>query len=370
MYFLADVVADRANFGFEDEREVAYNYVYVSACVLNAILDVGIMLFLAYRIMIGIGAHTADDRLLSSLHDFREIFEAYPLQKIFGELLYEYSFPACFAIPFFVEGLLTIGAPYQLNKMLVLSHDEVQGRVAEQTMTYFLPMNLGRYGDIILNMILCSLVFFCPGGFTLPLFLAFFVSHCCIYMYDQWRVLRATPTFFYASKEVDKFGQLQLIIPTVILEGCFFFRFSQMYPSDVLSGWLLYFLGFAAAAIHCAVHYACVIYLVPMFDPDPHEPSTKTYAEIAASHPMTWFSVNPVHCLRSKYIYKHNPPNIYCINGKEHLQKSNEKIGAYFQELKYGQSYKASNKEEEEQAKFEDEDEKRVIQKGEEEADY
>jgi len=372
MYFLADVVADRANFGFADEREIAYNYVYVSAVVLNAILDVGIILFLSYRIMIGIGAHTADDRLLASLNDFRDIFESYPIQKVFGELLYEYSFPACFLCPFVLEGLFTICVPYNIMKHIVLSHDEVQGRVAEQSMVYFLPMNLGRYGDIILNMILCALVFFCPGGFTLPLFLAFFFCHCCIYMYDQWRVLRATPTFHYASTEVDRFGQLQLIIPTVTLGGCLFFRCSQMYPSEVLSGWLLYGLGFAAAAIHCGVHYACVKFLVPMFSPDPHEPSTKTYGEIAATHCMTWFSANPVHCLRSKYIYKDNPPHIHCINGKEHLQKSNEKIGAYFQELGYGASYKVTKavQEEETQAKIEDEDEKRAIQEDEEEPDY
>ena len=35
----------------------------------------------------GIGAHTADDRLLSSLDSFQDIFESYPIQKIFGELL-------------------------------------------------------------------------------------------------------------------------------------------------------------------------------------------------------------------------------------------------------------------------------------------
>lgn len=360
MYFLADFISHRAMFSFEDDREIAYNYVYVTAVVLNSVLDIGILLWLSYKIMIGIGAHTADDRLLANLNDFRDIFESYPIQKIFGELLYEYSFPACFCIPFILEGVCTIFLPHLISKNILLSHDEVQGRDAERTMVYFLPMNLGRYGDIILNMILCTLVFFCPGGFTLPLFIAFFFCHVCIYIYDSYRVLRCTPAFCYASTEVDYFGQLQLIIPTSVLGGCLFFRLCQMYPSDVLDGALLYFVGFLAFAAHCVTHWALVRFVIPKYEPEPHQPSTKTYAEIAEGHAITFFSANPVHCLRSKYIFKDQPPNIMCIAGKEHLQKRNEKVGAYFEESKWGGSYMVAKsvEAEENQAKLDNQDEK------------
>lgn len=362
MYLMADVVADRANFGFGDDREIAYNYVYVFACISNLVLDIGILLFLSYRIMIGFGAHTADDRLLASLTDFREIFEAYPIQKIFGELLWEYSFPACFCVPFVLEGVGMIALPAQVQKLLLLSHDECQGRDAEDKMQYFLPMCLGRYGDIILNMILCTLVFFCPGGFTLPLFMAFFFCHACIYIYDHWRVLRSTPSFHYASAEVDTFGQLQLIIPTAVLGGCFFFRLTQMYPTDALSGGLLYVAGFSQFIVHCLLHYVLVKYVVPMFSPDPHEASTRTYADIASTRPLTWFSANPVHCLRSKFISKANPPNIFCITGKEHLQKVNEKVGAHYEAAAKGRAYKKAAGDQELEEELAEQDAKQAAQ--------
>lgn len=339
MYFLADVISQNAEFGFEDDREVAYNYVYVTACVLNTVLDVGVVLFLAYRQMIGIGAHTADDRLLSSLDSFQDIFESYPIQKIFGELLFEYSFPACFMIPFILEGVCTIIIPFYVMKNVVLSHDDVRGRDAEKSMEYFLPMNLGRYGDIILNMILCSLVFLCPGGFTLPMFMAFFFCHAGIYIYDHSRTLRCTPAFWYASTDVDYFAQMQLMIPTSVLAVCVYFRLMQMYPRDWCTGYVATILGILALIGHCVLHWSCVKFLVPRYKPPAHQPSDMTYAQVATANAHTWFSVNPVHCLRSKFIFKDDPPAIHCVYGKEQLQRANEKIGAYFENQKYGEAY-------------------------------
>ena len=44
----------------------------------------------------------------------------------------------------------------------------------------------------------------------------------------------------------------------------------------------------------------------------------------------SWFTANPIYCLRSQYIYQHNPPCVFCIPGKEHLIETNEEIGLYF----------------------------------------
>jgi len=362
MYFLADIVSVHADFGFEDDREVAYNYVYVGACVLNCALDLGLLLWMAYKKMVGMGVHTADDRLLANLGDFHEVFEAYPMQKVFGELLYEYSFPACFCYPFILEGLFTITVPYYVGKYIVLSHDEVQEREAELSMQYFLPMNLGRYGDIILNVILCVMVFFCPGGFTLPMFMAFFVCHACIYMYDHYRIIRCTPNFYFANNTVDWFGQLQLILPTAVLACCCVFRASQMSTAKWFDGPLMYVMCGLAFLGHCALHFLCLVYLVPLVKPPtPHEPSKQEYSDIAKNTAITWFSANPVHCLRSKHIFKHSPPAIHCIFGKEHLQKANTEIAAYFENTTYGGAYSIADTMNKEQAgdKQDEEDLKR-----------
>lgn len=344
MYLLADVISQRADFAFEDEREVAYNYVYVFACVLNTILDIVVTGWLAYKMMIGAGVHTADDRLLESLTDWREIFEAYPIQKMFGEQIFVYAFPSCFFYPFILEGLGTITLPYYVMKFIVLSHDEVQDRDAELSMQYFLPMNLGRYGDILLNMILAVCVFWCPGGFTLPMFISFLFCHAGIYAYDHYRVLRSTPNFYYANNTVDWFGQIQLIIPTSMLAACCVFRFSQMNLSDYDGrSTFLYIWIVLAATGHSVIHWASLTYIVPLFlKKEAHDISKATYAEIAKSKPLTWYSANPVHCLRSKYLRKEDPPIIHCIYGKEHLQKANPALGAYFQDNTFGGAYQMS----------------------------
>merc|ERR1719453_148247 len=58
--------------------------------------------------------------------------------------------------------------------------------------------------------------------------------------------------------------------------------------------------------------------------------ASATYAETASITPATHFSTNPVHCLRSKYIFGDDPPqSIYTI-GKEHLMRANPKIGSYY----------------------------------------
>merc|ERR1719310_611611 len=63
-----------------------------------------------------------------------------------------------------------------------------------------------------------------------------------------------------------------------------------------------------------------------------HEKAKQTYAECAKHTPKTWFSVNPVHCLRSKYIWGHEPAQVYHMTGKEHLQRENPEIGSYFED--------------------------------------
>jgi len=356
MYFLAETISYYADFMFEDDREVAYNYVYVSACVLNCLLDLLITLWMGYKMMIGIGVHTADDRLLESLSSFHDVFESYPMQKVFGEQLYLYSFPSCFLYPFILEGLGTITLPYFVGKYIVLSHDDIQDRDAECSLQYFLVFNMGRYADIILNMVLCVMVFFCPGGFTLPMFIAFLFCHIGIYAYDHYRILRCTPNFYYANQDVDNFAQMQLIMPTATLAGCSIFRFSQMDKLSWLDGPILYVCCFLAFFGHCALHYVCLKFVIPKFKPEDHEASKLSYPDVAKLKPLTWFSANPVHCLRSKYIHKHNPPNIHCTYGKEHLQKANEEIGAYFEDATYGGAYKlkAEISTEQKEAKMED----------------
>eukprot|EP00435_Cladocopium_sp_Y103_P000225 s3167_g1.t1 len=45
----------------------------------------------------------------------------------------------------------------------------------------------------------------------------------------------------------------------------------------------------------------------------------------------THFSTNPVHCLRSKFILEHKPPQAIYAVGKEHFMVANPQIGSHYQ---------------------------------------
>jgi len=58
----------------------------------------------------------------------------------------------------------------------------------------------------------------------------------------------------------------------------------------------------------------------------------KTYKEVALREPCSWFSANLLHCLRSKYLFKHSPACSFFVPGQEHLLEVNESIGCFFHE--------------------------------------
>jgi len=113
---------------------------------------------------------------------------------------------------------------------------------------------------------------------------------------------------------------------------------------------------------HCVLHYFVLAKVMPGFKPDPHEVSTATYAKICKICPMTWFNTNPIHCLRSKYIHKHEPACVMAAYGKEHLQKANPAIGQYFEDSTFGGAYQKTKglQDEQKESKMEDDAEKKA----------
>jgi len=62
---------------------------------------------------------------------------------------------------------------------------------------------------------------------------------------------------------------------------------------------------------------------------------THLYSEVASGFPNNWFTVNPVHCLRSRRIYQHSPPCAFFRIGKEYWLERNPRIGLYYDPLKH-----------------------------------
>lgn len=47
------------------------------------------------------------------------------------------------------------------------------------------PMDSGRYADVLINITAAVLIFYLPGGYTLPLLIALVLSH--VYLGDKLR---------------------------------------------------------------------------------------------------------------------------------------------------------------------------------------
>merc|ERR1719436_1796827 len=82
--------------------------------------------------------------------------------------------------------------------------------------------------------------------------------------------------------------------------------------------------------IHALVHWFLLKFLVPVLGKVEEEEETATWTEVAQMMPDSWFTTNPVHCLRSKYIYKHDPPCTFYTAGKGHLVRKNSAIGVSY----------------------------------------
>jgi hypothetical protein len=329
MYFVADAIATWCDFGFEDHRQLCYNTYYLVACILNVIADMIVTGYMSYSEMVSIGVHTADGKLLSSMTKLQDIVESYPMQKTLGRMLYTYCYPGTFLTPFLLEPFGLVVLPYTFGKWLLRTHREHQDRDAELLMQHFAPMDLGRYSDVLLNMNLAVMILYLPGGYVLPMFLAMALSHVYIYLYDHWRVLRATPAFHYSRNLNDQFGTSWMALPCALTASCAVFKGYHIYWPD-LNGTALACVMLWAFLGHLFLHSFVLRKVYKM--KGTHKKAEETYMQVAQHHADTWFSVNPVHCLRSKYIWGHEPAQVFYMAGKHHLQKANKDIASFYEE--------------------------------------
>jgi hypothetical protein len=262
---------------------------------------------------------------------FTQQFETYAMQRILAENTKAYCFPATFLIPFLIEPAITVGGPLLVGQWMVRSHPEWVGRDAELWMVAF-DFDMGRYGDLLLNMLLGILIFYFPGGYTLLLFFGMAGSHAYIYLFDHLRVIKTIPKCCYSTMEVDWWAQWMLAPITATIFSCFVFKANCQNYGFCVSGMTLIEYCTGAWLLHFALHVACLCYVVPLFRRRdlPTLNENQLYKTASEEHPCSWFSANPIHCLRSKYYYAHSPPCSFYKLGKEHLQEVNPKIHCHF----------------------------------------
>jgi len=332
MYFICSEIADRMCFQIVDNREVCYMLLYSFACMTNVLLDMVVTYFMAYEMMVGVGMKTYNGEPLSEVKTFTERFETYAMQRELGRNLMAYSWPSTFLVPFLIEPFATIYLPFKLLTFIVRSHRSIKAYDAEKFLTPF-PMDLSRYADVLLNVMLVALVFFFPGGFTHRMFWALAVSHMVIYLCDQYKVLRCIPSCYFASMDVDWWAQWMLSIPCALILTSVVFKVNCTEGVYCYSQWHLIGLCFAAFLLHIMLHTWVLVSLVPaLVKPKASAVNDVPYKKCARAHACSWFSANPVYCVRTQYLYNHFPPCDMYVIGKEHLLRRNPDLNLWFKD--------------------------------------
>merc|ERR1712146_423997 len=99
------------------------------------------------------------------------------MQKALGWELFIFAFPACYLIPFLLEPLLAIWLPYWVGKLIVSSRPDLDAVMTEKCLGFTQTIELARYADLILNVMLAIIIFFFPDGYIMITFTALLFSH-------------------------------------------------------------------------------------------------------------------------------------------------------------------------------------------------
>jgi len=330
---VCDVCCDIIGFRYKDTKQKAYMLMYLCACMINVFLDMAVTYGTALKIMIGLDFRTYHGVRLSEIDTFTEQFETYAMQRSLGENTFAYAWPSTFFLCFVLEPFVTIWIPHAIGKVVVRTHPEIVGSTAEAYLAAF-EFDMGRYADILLNVFLGILIFWFPGGYIWSLFFFMSFSHCFIYFFDHWRVLNVIPTVKIVICDVDWWAQAVMCFLCAMIMGCLVFKANcETYTNYCMQDMTLITNCTLAGVAHFIVHFALLIFFVPKMCPEYKDDNPDmNYEAVARNEPRSWFSMNPVHCLRSKFIHGDKPHSMLCAYGKEHFLQTNDKICAYFEQ--------------------------------------
>mmetsp|Transcript_68088 Transcript_68088/g.121296 ORF Transcript_68088/g.121296 Transcript_68088/m.121296 type:complete len:1020 (-) Transcript_68088:10-3069(-) len=376
IYQVITLVAQSCGWCNSDKKMRFYVIQYTLAVLFNTCVDLWTVIILArgYAMDDALQQQAVDDSTLSA----KAIAESPSIQKALYVQMVAYIFPSCLLLPFLLEPIVATCAPYFMGKALVGSRKDVSIEDAEACLQLN-PYDLSRYGDVLVNIMLCCIMF----AFTYPnlwqIWLYFLVSMSVIYVWDKVRVLRFSFRSYYASNIMDMAMSGMSAMPCGILAACVAFRIYgakdegfieelvkpkhdflnlgageiMMEAFRVLSRYTIVPICVGVFFLHCIVHWCLLKYFVYGGKADEEEIHTqvskdlersrsmniRTYEDYSEDYPASWFTVNPVHCLRSKYKYSKNtkykdtdnPPCSLYQKGKPFLIERNEKLGVYFQ---------------------------------------
>jgi len=173
------------------------------------------------------------------------------------------------------------------------------------------------------------------------------VSCVFIYSWDQYRLLRVVQRSFYGSGIQDRAALDMLCFPCGMLLACVVYRtyglennhFMHHVPDPVrpdMSRYSVWFCMFVVFVIHCVLHIWVVNALPKLLVKEEKlsggENDGRPYRHTAASDPCNWFNSNPIHCLRTKYIWEKDGDH-WCVPyrlGREYLQREEPQLAQFY----------------------------------------
>eukprot|EP00927_Polykrikos_kofoidii_P065256 TRINITY_DN61036_c0_g1_i1.p1 TRINITY_DN61036_c0_g1~~TRINITY_DN61036_c0_g1_i1.p1 ORF type:complete len:1046 (-),score=102.82 TRINITY_DN61036_c0_g1_i1:60-2789(-) len=356
IYFIIGVVADCMGFSTKGEYQRYYVIQYTAAVFVNTVIDL-------WTVMLLVQGYSVTDRMKDPLGgddilSMKALAENPAAQRTVYTQLLCYLYPGCLLLPFLLEPLCVSFLTYWLPLWLVRSREEINAEQAEKRLACPL-FDLSRYGDILINVMLCIL----PLAFTYrdiyQVYVYLFISGLWIYGWDHVRFLRCSQRSIFASSLMDRCAQWITMAPCAMLAALIVFHFwaatddgfleplhdaveervhAYFAHDSVLTGIALLRRGTilahmaAAFLMHMFIHSLILRYIVPMFSESHEEHDVDVpYAETAKKLPCTWFNANPVHCLRSQILFEDDPPCTLFQPGKEYLMNPNPKVGQYFE---------------------------------------
>jgi len=348
--------ADLTPFCFRGRQQQFYVVGYTWAIFFNTCVDLMTVMLLAkgYTSDQAIKMQVAQDSTMSA----KGMAESPSMQRSIYVQLVAYLFPGCLLAPFLLEPLAAAVLPYFLGYNLTRSRKEVSMQDAEGLLACA-PFDLSRYGDILINIMLCILTLFFTYREIWLIWVYLIISLIVILSWDHCRLLRFSQHTFFGSPIMANTSHYLLAFPVGLMAAVLAFRVWGAQDDGFLDGHDVLqrtegFLGKNAGmnretifwsmgvcfSVHVLVHFAILRWIVPRFTDVSEEHDDAVPFEVTASKiPCNWFNANPVHVLRSMHFFKHGkePGDNPCVQfqpGKEYLLKANPKIGLYYEKTK------------------------------------
>eukprot|EP00929_Paragymnodinium_shiwhaense_P067392 TRINITY_DN33931_c0_g1_i2.p1 TRINITY_DN33931_c0_g1~~TRINITY_DN33931_c0_g1_i2.p1 ORF type:complete len:789 (-),score=201.18 TRINITY_DN33931_c0_g1_i2:24-2390(-) len=329
LHYACERGSRHAGFGSEDERQVCFNILFAASGFISSMVNVLGTGFIAYFQMVAEDSHTADGRLVKDLTSLQEIIECYPMQQALGNVLFASAFPGTFLLPFVVEGVFNVYLTTLISMKVVGFYPMLRGRSAEKALSPYQEMTSGRYAEISYNTMLAVTVFFFAEGYTLPMLIGMALSHFFVLIYDHVRVIRVTPVFYWADSVMDRAAMALMVVPAgIVLCGALFYcSYTFMPDADPRKVLGICVLGFF---VHGLLHLKILLDVLPSVARTRFKATSAYYTKVATMQPANYFSCNPIHVLRSRYILEEDPPAAYYTLGKEHCMWPSPAAGTFY----------------------------------------